>query len=361
MLRSRLPLPPCAALAAALVLLPLAAHAGTRGLVAVLPLDAREAKLTRATLSTIEEAVRTVAGDELTPHCYTVLTGETTLALLEDNGVDPGKACEASCALEAARHLKAKLFISGSVVTSEGEFVAFVRLFENETGRQLASVQLEAATAKELRRSFAAQAPAFFGKALGLAGTSAATSDDGPRTVAPPAAQTPAAKAKATGATVLFQLASADLDGTTVELVTPQGRHPCSNKIDFGIACSLRGVQPGKAEFALKAPDRDEVLVKADVSLFGAPKEISRRGHGETVLFAVAGVVTGVLGYYSLGKANGDMGSWYFSTGILLLGNSAVALTKGIYDAATQAADPTLEDVPQTKPRHEVPSQFATR
>jgi hypothetical protein len=131
-----------------------------------MPVNAKEAHLDSATLLAFEEAIRTVTADVLTPGGYTVLTGETTLAILTDNGVDLTKACEAACALSAARELKARLFVSATIAQTEGTFVAFIRLFENGRGRQLGSVQLEAPTVRELRKAFAAQAPDFFAKAL---------------------------------------------------------------------------------------------------------------------------------------------------------------------------------------------------
>src|SRR4051812_29752873 len=87
-------------------------------IVAVLPLDATNAKVEEADRAALEELLRNIAGEELQPLGYTILTGETTLKVLSDNGIDAAKACEASCALDAARELKATLFLSGSVITS---------------------------------------------------------------------------------------------------------------------------------------------------------------------------------------------------------------------------------------------------
>lgn len=136
------------------------------GLMAVLPLDTANAALDPATRLALEEAIRTVAGEALVSYGYTVLTGDTTLALLSDNGIDPDRACEASCALDAARELQAQVFISGTVTRTEGEYVAFVRLFESSTGRQLSSLSLEGETVRALRQAFARRADEFFGRAL---------------------------------------------------------------------------------------------------------------------------------------------------------------------------------------------------
>jgi hypothetical protein len=147
-------------------LLTVPARAEESRIVAVIPLDVRNGKLDAAARMGLEETLRTIAGDALVPRGYTVLTGETTLKVLQENGVDPGKACEASCALEAAKEMKARLFISGSIATSEGEHLVFVRLFDSVTGNQLASVKLEGATIKAVRKQFEEKADAFFEKGL---------------------------------------------------------------------------------------------------------------------------------------------------------------------------------------------------
>ena len=136
------------------------------GVVAVMPVNAKEAQIDSATLLAFEEGVRTVTGDVLTPRGYTVLTGETTLAVLSDNGVDPSKVCEAQCSLQAARELKAKLFIAATVAKTEGAFVAFVRLFENTRGKQVGSVELDGNSVRDLRKQFSEKAPQFFARVL---------------------------------------------------------------------------------------------------------------------------------------------------------------------------------------------------
>jgi hypothetical protein len=121
----------------------------------------------------LEESIRTSAGDHLSAVGYTVLTGENTLQLLTDNGVDTTKVCDSTCALSAARELKARLFISGSVAQTEGDYLAFVRLFDPATGQQLASVKLEGKRVKDLRVQFDKQASSFFQRGLKLEGDGA--------------------------------------------------------------------------------------------------------------------------------------------------------------------------------------------
>jgi hypothetical protein len=149
---------------------PLKLTPGVARLVAVLPLNIRAKAMDDTTRETLEEAVRTVAGDALAQYGYTVLTGENTLQLLTDNGVDPTKTCDSSCGLEAARELKAQLFLSGSVTREGKGYVVFIRLFSQERGQQIASVQIEGDTPRDLRHSFSAQAPAFFKHALAMSG-----------------------------------------------------------------------------------------------------------------------------------------------------------------------------------------------
>jgi hypothetical protein len=144
----------------------LAAARGRGAIAAVLPLSVLSGDVEPAARTTYEEALRTVAADGLSPVGYTVLSGENTLRVLADNNVDTTKVCEASCALEAARELKATLFFSSSLAQTEGRFVSFVRLFEAKSGRQLASLQLDGATVRELRAQLNTEVSPFLAKGL---------------------------------------------------------------------------------------------------------------------------------------------------------------------------------------------------
>jgi hypothetical protein len=155
------------------------AHAepGQSHLVAVLPLAAP--KLDKDLRDTLEEDIRTVAGNYLSPRGYTILTGDNTLELLADNNVDASKVCDATCALKAAREMKATIFVSGSATKAEGEYIAFVRLFESTSGRQLASVKLEGGKVKELREQFESKAPDLFASVVGQSGKGAPAAPTG--------------------------------------------------------------------------------------------------------------------------------------------------------------------------------------
>src|SRR3954464_7691576 len=94
---------PLACISLALSARALAAPADDSDLVAVLPLDVSHSELKESATLLLQENIRTVAGDVLTPLGYTVLTGETTISILQANDVDIKKACESSCALDNAR------------------------------------------------------------------------------------------------------------------------------------------------------------------------------------------------------------------------------------------------------------------
>src|SRR2546423_893747 len=116
-------------------------------LVAVLPLDGAHAQLDAGTAALLDESLRASVADALSPLGYTVLTGETTLTVLQDNGVDVTHACEASCSLDAARELRAAVFVSGAVARSGTRLVLFARMTDVGSARQLGSVQVDEADA----------------------------------------------------------------------------------------------------------------------------------------------------------------------------------------------------------------------
>jgi outer membrane protein OmpA-like peptidoglycan-associated protein len=135
-------------------------------LIAVLPLDVSNTngRMDKAARTSVEEMLRDVATDALANDGWTVMTGENTLQVLIDNGVDPTKCGEASCHLEAARELKASKFLSGAVQWVDSEFVASIRLIDSKNGRVIATARLEGPTTKALRKEFEAKSAAFFAK-----------------------------------------------------------------------------------------------------------------------------------------------------------------------------------------------------
>lgn len=145
-------------------------------LVAVLPLDFRQGKLDAAGQLALEESLRTITGELLGPLGYTVLTRDTTLQVLADNGIDVNRACDdQTCALGTAREMKTTLFVAGTVATSEGEHLAFIRLYDTQAGVQKSAIRLEGKTVRELRKGFDDSAPSFFQRAgLAVAGAAPA-------------------------------------------------------------------------------------------------------------------------------------------------------------------------------------------
>lgn len=130
-------------------------------LVAVM-LDAKDSTLNEKESKLIEEAIRSSASNELTPLGYTVLTGETTVSVLADNGIDARKACDTTCVLDTARQINARLFVSGSLTTVEGVHTGFMRLFDSVSGKVLASTPIEGVKVLEIKRSIEAKGKEIF-------------------------------------------------------------------------------------------------------------------------------------------------------------------------------------------------------
>lgn len=163
------PLPPAAPVARANPVAPTLAK-GEKQLVAVMPFNFMSGSVDATSRQLFEESVRTAMGDELTPAGYRVLTGDNTIRILEENGVDLKKACEATCALDAAKEMKARFFVSGTAASSEGEYTAFVRFSDAQTGQQLASVKVEGKTMKALAKEFEGKCADLVRRALAAAG-----------------------------------------------------------------------------------------------------------------------------------------------------------------------------------------------
>ncbi len=156
-----------------------AATADAEGhVIAVLPLDVKmtKGKMDDASQASLEEMLRDVAVDALSSDGWTVLTGETTLQILQDNGVDVAHCGDQSCHLSMAREIKAEKFMSGAVQYADGEFTASIRLIDTATGRILASERLEGKNVKALRTEFEGKAATFFtrGGLTGMTGTATA-------------------------------------------------------------------------------------------------------------------------------------------------------------------------------------------
>ena len=75
--------------------------------IVVLPIDTSKAggKVTAADRASLEEMLRDEAIDTLQPLGWKVLSGDNTIQLLQDNGIDPTKCDEGSCQLGVARQM----------------------------------------------------------------------------------------------------------------------------------------------------------------------------------------------------------------------------------------------------------------
>jgi hypothetical protein len=249
------------------------AHAQTANLIAVLPLNAP--KVDKDVRDTLEESLRTVAGRYLTPVGFIVLTGENTLRILADNGIDASKVCEASCALDAAKNLKASLFISGSANNVEGEYVVFLRLFDGQRGIQLGSVDLSARTAKALREQLDSKAFDFFSQAHLLDQVPAPSVDFRPP---PKSTETvpSISKGDITQAVGHVLVGTHPRDGVRLDVVPPSGKSlsvlaPYENRAaELGrwrVKASAAGYEDSEREFDV-LPD-DIATVKMELKRLG--------------------------------------------------------------------------------------------
>ncbi len=321
------------AIAAVLVLLATApAWADDAKVLAVLPLDVHDAHLDSAGQHALEESIRTVAGDALSEYGYTVLTGETTLAVLADNGVDPSKACEASCALQAARELKAQLFISGTVAKSEGAYIAFIRLFENKSGHQLASAEVEGATIRDIRKAFGEKAPAFFAKGLGGGGLGASSAARAERPVDTTGLDSSLVTSQGKPRTLHIEIAEEIGKKYFVEVLSGGKTLKCPFALAPDHSCDLRPVRSGEVRYA---------IFEGEKRLSGNALLIPRDGASVRLVTAapmwagVTGVTVGTLSLTALITGGtlwlvGNSGSSTASVGAIMTVSSAVLLTGSI-------------------------------
>jgi formylglycine-generating enzyme required for sulfatase activity len=254
-----------------------------RKLLAVLPLDMShtKGKLDADGQASLEEMLRDVTANTLTGKGWTVLTGETTLQVLVDSGVDPSKCGDESCHLGSARKLNVEKFISGGVQFVDAEFTASVRLIDTKTGRIIGSVDLEGKTVTELRKDWMAKANGFFAQA-GMVGESApVVVDNGDAEVTPaPVVETNGPrvkKNKVTEAVGALTVTAKPRDKVRLELVDPNGR-----KLTFGAPYETAKAVPGGWKATARAsgyeeetqtfevPPDDTTLIKFELKALGA-------------------------------------------------------------------------------------------
>lgn len=267
--------------------------------IVVLPLDATKTagKMSQEARISLEEQLRDEAANALSGSGWTVMTGETTLKILTDNGIDPGKCGEGSCHLDTAKSMNVEKFISGAVQYSEGGYTASVRLIDTKSGNILASARLESDTVRGLRKDFATKAEKFFEHSGLLDGSAPAA------TVAPAqGGATPAGPGHGTLKVVSSpQGAKVSIDGDAA------GTTPLTLKREAGtyvVSIELSGYAPASRQVELmagKAAVVNETLMQAAgyIEVSVAPEPAARSG-SVTVDGKPAGV--GKQGPYKVGK-----------------------------------------------------------
>jgi C-terminal peptidase prc len=243
----------------------IAGEAQAAKLIAVLPLDVRntEGKLSKAAQASLEEMLRDTATNALTSAGWTILTGETTIQVLRDNGVKPEECGNQGCHLEMAREIKAEKFLSGNVQYVEGQYIASIRLIDTQSGRILASERVSGKSVTVLREAFEAKADAFFVKGGMLSGGAGASADRG---VTPPSVDSNRPQVKkgtVTEAVGSLTVTAKPKDAVRLELVDPHGK-----QLTSGVPYENKAAAPGRWKVIAKASgyedDEQTVEVPAD-------------------------------------------------------------------------------------------------
>ncbi len=287
----------------ALSLLALPAAAGEKRLV-ILPLDTTKTsgKMTPESRASLEELLRGEAADQLAGTGWTVMTGDTTLRILTDSGIDPSKCGEGSCHLDTAKTMNVDKFISGAVQYAEGTYTASIRLIDTKSGDILASVQIEAETVKGLRKAFAEKKERFFQRS-GLV--------EGAESVVPPASAAPSQGGAATSPARVAQ-------GTLKVVSNPSGAKvsidgdaagstPLTAKRDAGtyvVSIELPGYAPVSKQVEVAGGRSvvvsESLMQAAGYIEVGVQPEAAARGASITVDGQAAGV--GKQGPFKVGK-----------------------------------------------------------
>ena len=274
--------------------------------IVVLPLDVSktEGHMSPAARASLEEELRDYASDALAGSGWTVMTGETTLKILSDTGIDPSKCGEGSCHLDTAKQMNVEKFISGSVQFFEGSYTASVRLIDTKSGNILAPVRLEGKTIHELGKDFAGKAEKFFEKSR-LIGDAAQASAPAFTPATP--SNTPAATAPVSAAQGVIKILSSpsgakvSIDGDVA------GSTPLTLKNDAGtyvVTIELPGYAPVSRTVEL-APGKsavvnEKLMQAAGYIDVGVQPEAAARAASVTVDGQLAGV--GKQGPYKVGK-----------------------------------------------------------
>jgi hypothetical protein len=188
-----------------------------------------------------------------------ILSGENTLQVLADNGVDPA-TCNQTCHLSMAREIKAEKFISGAVQWTDGEFTASIRLLDTATGQILATESLEGENVRTLRNDFKAKVRDFFTKG-GMLSAEAAAMSGLPAAPAPDAGPRSAAVTHA-------QNVSAEQQSRMKILTEPQGATVIIDGETIGKTPLKMPMAPGTYRLQIELPKYAPVALDIDVIKF---------------------------------------------------------------------------------------------
>lgn len=148
-------------IAALLILVATSTAQASGGIVVVMPFDTKASGADRSGTGMLDATMRTLAGRYLGDLGYTVLDEEGTIRILLENDIDEEKACDASCALEAAQEINATMFITGVMSRIEGHYVIDLKLMSRD-GVQLASADASGRSIVALSESILERGPRLF-------------------------------------------------------------------------------------------------------------------------------------------------------------------------------------------------------
>ena len=131
---------------------PAAARVGAPGKVPLffVALLERNGAVTQAESSALEQRLRDLCAELLPADKLLVLTGDNTLQILEERGLDAAKITEAGSNLEAARLIGAQDYLSGALQKVGGKLQLTLRLNDGQ-GKRLSSAEAEAKDAAGLQ------------------------------------------------------------------------------------------------------------------------------------------------------------------------------------------------------------------
>ena len=115
-------------------------------------LDFTGASIPPQLLKSTSDAAREGALDMLPPDKFTLMTRESTKAILDDMGVDIS-CIDGSCETETLRNIHADYGVTGSITQIDDQYELVIRLFESKSSKLLASETQNFNSHAEMRKS----------------------------------------------------------------------------------------------------------------------------------------------------------------------------------------------------------------